>query len=162
MPKENKYETHVLPYLDKIAAWAKEGATEKAIAQNLGIAVSTFKKYLKAGKEGDAGFKALADAFVRARVVPNEKVENALFRRACGIEYSECTYETRWSEELQDHVEICVKRVTKYIPPDPTSAMFWLTNMMPDKWQYRRTKEDKEETGNGGVIVLPVVEEVNG
>ena len=50
---KSKYETHVLPNLDKIIKWAKDGATAKEIAANLHIAYSTFRKYLDEGQEGD-------------------------------------------------------------------------------------------------------------
>ena len=46
---KSKYETHVLPNLDKIIKWAKAGATAKEIAANLHIAYSTFRKYLDEG-----------------------------------------------------------------------------------------------------------------
>ena len=56
---KSKYETHVLPNLDKIIKWAKDGATAKEIAANLHIAYSTFRKYLDEGQEGDERYAAL-------------------------------------------------------------------------------------------------------
>lgn len=157
MAKRAKYETHILPYLDKIERWVEKGATNKDIAKNLGISYSTLRAWIKAGEEGEEKYAALTETFARARKVPNDEVENALFRRACGIEYDERTYETQWSDAENDYVEVCVKRVTKYIPPDPTSAMFWLTNMLPDKWQYHRQKADRKEDEDceTGVLLMP-------
>lgn len=63
---KSKYETHVLPNLDKIIKWAKDGATAKEIAANLHIAYSTFRKYLDEGQEGDERYAALSAAFAQA------------------------------------------------------------------------------------------------
>ena len=62
---QSKYETHVLPNLDKIIKWAKAGATAKEIAGKLHVAYSTFKKYLDLGRKGDGRYTDLSDAFVR-------------------------------------------------------------------------------------------------
>ena len=56
---KSKYETHVLPNLDKIIKWAKDGATAKEIAANLHIAYSTFRKYLDEGQEGDERYEGV-------------------------------------------------------------------------------------------------------
>ena len=69
---KSKYETHVLPNLDKIIKWAKDGATAKKIADNLHIAYSTFRKYLDEGQEGDERYAALSAAFAQACEVPDE------------------------------------------------------------------------------------------
>ena len=46
---QSKYETHVLPYLEKIAGWAKEGATAKEIAGKLRIASVSYTHLLLSG-----------------------------------------------------------------------------------------------------------------
>ena len=82
-----------------------------------------------------------------------------MYKRACGMQWDERTYKTQWDERVGDFVEVCVKRVTKYIPPDPVSAMFWLANRRGGKWSYRpRIGESSEEDETLGVIVLPEVE----
>lgn len=44
---KSKYETHVLPKLDLVEAWARDGLVDTQIAHNLGIAVSTMNLYKK-------------------------------------------------------------------------------------------------------------------
>ncbi len=149
---KSKYESHVLPYLDKIAQWTEKGATAKSIAENLGLSYSVFRKYCQQNE-------ALKATFTQAKKKPDDEVENALFRRACGIEYEERTYRTKRDEETGEDVEVCVKRVTKYIPPDPTSAIFWLCNRRPEQWRSKAQSETEDETETSGVVVLaPVME----
>lgn len=47
----NKWETHIEPYLAEIEKWSRRGITEKEIAEKLGVAYSTFRKYAKSKPE---------------------------------------------------------------------------------------------------------------
>lgn len=156
---KSKYETHVLPNLEKIVRWAEEGATAKDIAAKVKIAYSTFRKYLDAGEQGDERYTALSEAFARACAVSDDAIETALFQRAHGIEYEEKTFETKLDKQTGEYVEVCTKRVTKYIPPDPTSAMFWLTNRRPERWKYKPESGGDSNDSGGGVIMMPEVTE---
>lgn len=149
---KSKYETHVLPYLENITAWAKAGATAKEIAGKLKIAYSTFRKYLDDGEKGDERYAALSAAFAQACEVPDDQVEAALFKRACGIEYEEVREEETINRRTGEK-EVLVTRTRKFIPPDPTSAMFWLTNRRPGRWRYKPEGGD-DGTGEGGGVVL--------
>ncbi|MEA4934253.1 MAG: transposase [Lawsonibacter sp.] len=156
---KSKYESHVLPNLEKITAWAKAGATSKDIAAKLKVSYSTFRKYLDEGEKGDERYTALSEAFAQACEVPDDTIETALFNRAKGIEYEEKTFETKLDPKTGNHVEVCTKRVTKFIPPDPTSAMFWLTNRRPDRWSYKPQSGDGDDGDSSGVVLLaPVME----
>lgn len=156
---KSKYETHVLPYLDRIETWAKAGATAKDIAAKLHIAYSTLRKYIDEGQEGDERYAALSDAFARGCEISDDAVETALYTRATGIAYEEKTYERVLNKATGQYEEVCTKRVTKFIPPDPTSAMFWLTNRRPDRWKYKPepANGDDEENGSGVVLLSPVM-----
>ena len=152
MPASN-WGTHIEPNIEKIEKWLMQGATATDIAKNIGVALQTLSKYRKLGDEGKEPYVKLAEAFTRGCKIPDDEVENALWKRACGIWYDEQTFETKWSDAEQAFVERCTKRVRKYIPPDPTSATFWLTNRRPDKWKYRREVED-ENKNEGGIIEM--------
>lgn len=152
-----KYETHVAPYLDQIVEWAKAGATEKEIADHLNVAYSTFRKYLALGEKGDKRYAAFSEAFAQACEVPDNHVENALYKRACGFEYVEVKKEQKL--DRAGNVLELVTTTNKVVPPDPTSAMFWLTNRRRDRWRYRPDGE-KDDLGDekGGVVILPDVD----
>ena len=154
---KSKYESHVAPFLDKIAMWAENGASQAEIAGKLNLAVSTFKLYLSKGEKGEEPYSDLSDCFRDAVEIPDDNVEAAMYKRACGIEYEERTYETKWNETAGEFVEVCTKRVTKYTPPDPTSGMFWLTNRRPDRWRYKPEPVNDDEDGGTGVVELPPV-----
>ena len=156
---KSKYETHVLPYLDRIREWLEGGATLKAVADGLKISYSALRKYLDGGRAGEERYKAFAEAFVESQSVADEKVENALFRRACGYDYEEKTYERKKDPDTGEMVMQLTKKVTKHLPPDPTSAMFWVTNRMQDKYKYRQliNKTDDAEASEGGIVEIPAV-----
>lgn len=154
---QNAYETVIEPNIRHIEQWARRGATGKAIAAKLGMATSTFKKYLSLGRRGDERYKALADAFARGSEVSDDEIETALFNRARGMEYTERTVERVLNKRTMEYEEVCTKQVTRYYPPDPTSCMFWLTNRRPDRWQYRRKEQEEEKTEGTGVVVIPPV-----
>lgn len=69
---KSKYETHVLPNLERIETWARDGATAKDIAAKLKIAYSTLRKYIDLGQEGDERYTALSEAFAQACAVADE------------------------------------------------------------------------------------------
>jgi len=155
---KSKYETHVLPYLDKIASWAKDGATSKEIAGKLKISYSSFKKYLDLGRKGDERYAALSGPFTQACEVPDDNVEAALYKRACGIEYEEVKTEETVNRKTGAK-EVLVTTTKKFIPPDPTSAMFWLANRRAERWKYKPEAEDKEgDDGSGVVVLAPVMD----
>ena len=154
---KSKYDTHVLPNIRKISKWAAAGATAKEIAGKLRIAYSTLRKYLDLGSEGDERYAALWEAFAGACALADDQVEAALFKRACGYQYEETTVEEKLDRDGIVHT--LTKKVTRDIPPDPTSAMFWLTNRRRDRWKYR--PDDSPGGGDGGtetgVVELPAV-----
>ena len=117
--------------LIKIEGWARDGLIDKQIAQNIGVAYSTFREWVKK-------FPALSASLKRGKEVVDRQVENALFKSAIGYEYTEIT------KELTDSGMKVTKRVTKQVAPNPTSAIFWLKNRKPDEWR------DKKETKVSG------------
>lgn len=117
-----KYETLVLPKMTLIEKWCRDGATDKQIAENLGIAYSTFREYIKANS-------ALSAALKRGKEVIDTEVENALLKRALGYDYDEVT------EEQSDGKMVVTKIVHKHIVPDTTAQIFWLKNRAPEKWR---------------------------
>ena len=42
---KGKYETHVLPKLELIKDWCRNGLTDEDIAKNLGINIASFYRY---------------------------------------------------------------------------------------------------------------------
>lgn len=148
---KSKYETHVLPKLDLVEAWARDGLVEKQIAHNLGVAVSTLNLYKKDHPE-------FSEALARGKEVVDLEVENALLKRAKGYQYTEVTTEERLTRDGE--IITLTKRVVRDVPPDPTSMMFWLANRRRDRWAYKPQPEAGTDEGEeSGVVLLPEVDE---
>ncbi|ARV03973.1 helix-turn-helix domain-containing protein [Enterococcus faecalis] len=117
--------------LIKIEGWARDGLIDKQIAQNIGVSERTFTDWKKK-------FSSISSALKKGKEVVDRQVENALFKSATGYEYTEVT------EELTENGMEITKKVTKQVAPNPTSAIFWLKNRMPEIW---RDKQEFEHSG---------------
>lgn len=73
--RPDKYESHVKPKLHIITAWARNGLTDKQIAENLNVAYSSFMKYKK-------DFPELSESLRVSKEVADLAVENALYKKA--------------------------------------------------------------------------------
>lgn len=145
--RKSKYDTHVLPRLEDIGHWAREGLIEEEMCKRLGIAMSTFQAYKNQYPE-------LMDTLKKGKEYVDYMVEDSLLKRALGYEYEEKTYETMKvpeiqivdDEEIQTYriEEVLTKNVVKQVAPDVTAIIFWLKNRQPDKW---RDKQNIEHSG---------------
>lgn len=168
--RKSKYETHVESRLFEVECWARDGLIDEQIANNLGVAYSTFKVY----KEK---FSALSAALKRGKEIIDFEVENALLKRALGYEYSERKYaQVEMSEEehyalkkvtvnrykmdnpeaTHEEIKLVELQVSKYksvlveekikdVAPDTTAQIFWLKNRKPVEW---RDKQQIEHSGS--------------
>ena len=118
--------------LIKIEGWARDGLTDKQIAENMGVSERTFTDWKKK-------FSAISAVLKKGKEVIDRQVENALLKRALGYEYVETT------KELTDLGLTVTKQVTKQVSPDTTAQIFWLKNRKPKEW---RDKKETEVTGN--------------
>ncbi|MDB8575367.1 helix-turn-helix transcriptional regulator [Turicibacter sanguinis] len=128
-----KYETHVRNRLSEIEAWAKAGVSDKQIAKNLGIAYSTFRQYVKK-------YSQLDSVLTKGKQEVDEKVENALLKRALGYTYDEV-------KETYDGDQLTKRQVvTKHVPADVGAMIFWLKNRRPQDWKsdYHKVKHDEK------------------
>ena len=105
--------------------WARDGLTDKQIANNIGINVATL--YVWKNK-----YPEIDEALKKGKAIPDYEVENALYKRAIGYEYEE-------RKEIQEVVDGQLKKkvevTKKHMPADSTAMIFWLKNRQPDKWQ---------------------------
>lgn len=110
----------------KIEGWARDGLTDKQIAQNCGVAYSTFREWKKR-------FPALSAALKRGKEVVDRQVENALLKSALGYHYEEETVTNQGG----------VVTTKKYAKPNTTAQIFWLKNRKRNQW---RDRQDIEQT----------------
>lgn len=145
----------MLPKLDQVEKWARDGLGVKQIAKNLGIAESTIWEY-------QGRYPEFASRLAKGREVVDTEVENAFLKRITGYNAEEVRREYAIeTDEYGNQVKVLKREIvqTKHIPGDPRAAEFWLKNRMPDKYKDRPGDTEEEESG-GGVIIIPAVKEV--
>lgn len=136
MARPSGYDPAVTPLLAKY--WTRDGLTIDQIAERLGVNSRTFSRWR-------VQYPELCQSLKESRQQADGKVEDSLFKRACGYDVE--------VEEV-DGTVVDGKLVrgrkhksTKHVPPDPTSCIFWLKNRRPDKW---RDVTRQENTGPDG------------
>lgn len=162
---KSKYETHVLPNLEKIADWATQGATAKEIAAKLQIAYSTFRKYLDEGEKGDERYAALSAAFVRACEEPDDQVEAALFKSCIGYnariakhyKLKTVEYDPETGKRIREEEKLVEAFDEVHVAANTAAQMFWLANRRPDRWKYKPEAADGDEDEGCGVVLLSPV-----
>lgn len=120
-----------------LEGWARDGLTEEQIAKNMGISYNTLRRWKKSNE-------LFASSLKKPKDVANRIVENSLFKRANGFEYTETTEERIFNPLTNKFEMVVTKRVNKVVLPDTTAQIFWLKNKKPDVWQDRRQIESTE------------------
>ncbi len=115
---DEKYSTLVAPYIDHIAKWRATGASNKQIADKLGISLSSLKNYKKEYAELD-------NALSYGKSNLNLDIAKTVADMALGY-----TYET---EELvrvkkDGKYKTVAVKVQKYVPPNLEAAKYFLKN----------------------------------
>ena len=148
-----RWETDVLPRLDEVEAWARQGVSEENIAKNLGVAYSTLREYKKK-------YPALSAVLARTRdYVDNVIVVSAYLKRITGYDAVEVRREyavTLDEEGNKKRKLIKETEQTKHIPGDPRAAEFWLSRRQGKDWPAKIAGA-AEAGESGGVIEIPAV-----
>lgn len=159
-----------------LEGWARDGLTDEQIAHNIGIQRTTLydwkKKYpdisdtLKRGKE--VVDREVENALHKSAVgyEYTERTAKVVDRDKDLVEAERREYENRYKidhpeadlQEIKDAAvkavptreRIVILEVDKQVAPNPTSAIFWVKNRMPEVWK------DKRETELSGNIGLGV------
>ncbi len=143
MARSDSFEEIIESHLDQIESWVEGNNTDKEIAQKLGVAYSTYRKYKTTNV-------ALKGRIATAKDKKNQEVEKSLFKKCIGYKYTE-EVATKIKEEVlaEDGKTILVKEsvvvseVKKYSGPDLGAQKFYLTNRSSAKW-----KEDPHKVEN--------------
>lgn len=163
-PKYSKWLTK--DGLSKLEMWARDGLTDKQIAQKMNINVSTLYKWEKEHNE-------ISESLKRGKNLFDNQVEKTLFEKAIGKSVTTTTtykmvkvdrevlkakrlrflnkYKLNHPDLTKEELTlIAIEKVPTYekipqirvineLPPDTTALIFWLKNRQPEKW--RDTKE---------------------
>ncbi len=158
MARKTKYASYVEPYLDQIEAWVKQGDTHKSIARKLNISHDTLERYIKRGESGEEPFCDLSVRFIHGEMETIKSVEDSLYKRAKGYQWTEVINRYRRDPETGELYLYEVRERLVDVPPDPTSIIFFLTNRKRADWQKDRKGSIQEDRDELGVIRVPEVE----
>ena len=111
----------------------RNGATDREIADILGVCVRTFYRWR-------AEHDAFAEALTAGKEFADDRVERALYERACGYEYDDAKiFNPAGAKEPQ------IVPVRVHVPADVGAARQWLASRRPQAWgQVREDKKDME------------------
>lgn len=129
--RQSNYEAYVMPRLEEIKHWCREGLTDAEIAKRLGVAARTFTNYKRKHKD-------LMKVIIEGKSIADYRVEDALYKRALGYQADETTRERKFNKDTQEYETVITKIVTKEIVADPTSMIWWLKNRKPETWRDRQ------------------------
>lgn len=109
----------------------------------MGVADSTFRLWVKK-------YSAISAAYKKGKAPADYEVENALYKRAMGYEYTETVEEIIKGADGEERRH--VKRFKKHMPSDPASMFFWLKNRRPDRWRERQNSEQTQAQADDGFL----------
>ena len=119
MARKSKYDSVIPPNIEKIKKWISEGVTEKDIAKNLGIGLTTWKRWKNQTDE----FRSVVVSNRKPKV---EELENTMFQLATGYMYQvDKVMKVRdagGGEHLEEYTE------TVRVEPNFNALRFLLTN----------------------------------
>lgn len=133
-----------------IRGLARDGMTMAEIAEHLGIHHNTLTRWRNRYPEVGVALK-------HGKAEADAKVEESLYRRACGITVKEVRKTINKTKDAMGHVTGQTERIeefTKELPPDTTAMIYWLKNRQPDKWR------DKQKPDDGDTAVLAAAKEL--
>lgn len=134
--RKGKYETHIKPFFDKIDKMLNDGASEKQVAEALGVSYPAWNKYKQEYPE-------LRELCNKPRTKLIEELRSALVKRALGFTYEEKKQYITEDEDgnKKKHTEI----TTKQALPD-TTAIFGALNIYdPEYVKDKKAHELKEQ-----------------
>ena len=137
---KGKYQKWLEPEnLILIEGWARDGLTDKQIAEKMGISKQTLYDWKKK-------YTDFSDSLKKGKEVVDRLVENSLLKRALGYEYEEV------SDKYEGGILTEHKVVKKQVVPDTTAQIFWLKNRKPEEWRDKREVDSKVEIENDGFM----------
>ncbi|RXI50184.1 Xaa-His dipeptidase [Clostridium tetani] len=156
MARNDSFEDVIESRLDEIEQWVEHNNTDKEIAEKLGMAYSTFRKYKSTNV-------ALRSRIATAKDKKNQEVEKALYKGCIGYKYYE-EVATKVKEEylaedgktILSREDVKVVNVKKYKCPDLNAQKYWLNNKDKMHW-----KDDPHKVANDKKLTKLKEKEVN-
>lgn len=123
--RKSKYDI-VKENFPQIEKWLKEGATERQIAENLNIAMSSWSLY-------KTQYTELTELIKNSRRDVVQELRGALIKKALGFEYEEKKTYIKTDEETGKQTKY-VEITKKYSVPDVAAINLSLKNYDKENW----------------------------
>lgn len=125
--RKSTYDTVILPHIEEIKEWLRQGKTDKECATLLGITPRTFSKH----KNSISSFSSIIEKEREPKV---EEIENSMFKSATGftkkvqkaMKVKTVEYENGKRLREEEKIEYYDEEI--YIPPNVTAGIFLLKN----------------------------------
>lgn len=116
-------------FVELVEPMMSRGATYKTLAQVFGVCEDTIGRWKKQHPEFGAALET-------GSLSADKEVAASLYRMAIGYTYRED--KSVWVNDVRGQKRLESISITKYVPPQPQAAMFWLRNRMPELWSERK------------------------
>ena len=134
----------------RIQGWARDGLTDKDIAKNMAVGLSTLKEWKNR-------FEQIKEALSVGKDAADRVVENALYKSACGytvtitepVKVRRVIYDERTGKKSEEYEEVVPAKKQIHFPAQVTAQIFWLKNRKPAQW---RDKTDAPQLPTNGVL----------
>jgi len=123
------YDAELHPLIARLAA--RHGMSDGKIAAAMGITRGQLRQWMEQ-------YPPFAAAITEGKDLADLRVADALYRRAVGFNYTQ-------TEIMKEGNKDRIKKITRYLPPDPQAAIFWLKNRRPDLWRHKQPPAQQEE-----------------
>ena len=134
--RPNAWTEKIEPRKDDIVEWARAGATNKEVAEALGIGYSTFCDHLSKNKD-------FSDSLKQAKLSGVPMVKLALYKRALGFEYEE---KKTYMKKDENGVTMTYTEITKkQALPDVGAIQTYLRNNTEEFKDKDKTTYDLKE-----------------
>lgn len=144
--------------LTRIKGWARDGLTDKQIAEKkIGISERSFTRWKDK-------YPSIKSALKEGKAPVDTDVENAMLKSALGHKETvrkpiklRTTKRKDGMEITEEHIEYVDEEI--YIPPQVVAQIFWLKNRKKDYWKDKPESENNEAIER---IVSKMAEILNG
>lgn len=128
-----RYETHILPRLEWVRWWRRDGMSQATIAERLGVGEPFFRDSKQAHPE-------LEEAMSQGKEYNIKKVEDSLIARANGysVEEIETIIVTETGGKNDGMVRRTERTHIKHWPPDTMACLNYLYNKDSEHYKDRR------------------------
>ena len=134
----------------RVQGWARDGLTDKDIAKNMHIGLTTFKEWKNK-------FDEIKEALRIGKDSADRIVENALYKSATGYTVTvkepakvrHIEYDSETGKKVREVEKWIQTEKEVHVPAQVTAQIFWLKNRKPDQW---REKNDMTLTPSNGVL----------